>query len=70
MQYFIHSDDVERINVAPGITVRIISGHSQTMRLAEMAPHVVMPIHIHTDEMNRVGSSYRGEWNSLSMARR
>jgi quercetin dioxygenase-like cupin family protein len=52
VQYFIHSDDVERINVAPGITVRVMSGHSQTMRLVEMAPHAVMPIHSHTDEQS------------------
>ncbi len=52
MQYFFHSDDVERRNVAPGITVRVMSGHSRTMRLVEMAPNSVMPIHSHTDEQS------------------
>lgn len=52
MQYFIHSDDVERVEIAPGITVRVMSGYSRTMRLVEMAPNAVLPVHSHTDEQS------------------
>jgi quercetin dioxygenase-like cupin family protein len=50
MQHFIHSDEVERVEVAPGITVRVMSDHSRAMRLVEMAPNAVIPVHSHTDE--------------------
>ncbi|MDA1228045.1 MAG: hypothetical protein O3A33_08810 [Chloroflexi bacterium] len=47
MRFLLDTDDIERREPAPGITVRVMSEEGHTKGLVEIAPNAVMPKHSH-----------------------
>ena len=53
-KYFIDPSEVARRELAPGITLRIMSGQNIMMSMVEIAPNAVLPPHSHSNEQGGV----------------
>ena len=60
MQHFFDSTDIERREIAPGVTIRTMWGEKVMMSLVETAPHAVVPNHSHPQE--QAGIMMQGEF--------
>jgi len=60
MQYFFDSTDIERREIALGVTIRTMWGEKVMMSLVETAPHAVVPNHSHPHE--QAGIMMQGEF--------
>jgi quercetin dioxygenase-like cupin family protein len=60
MSYFIDSSQLERKEIAPGITIRTMWGEKVMISLIEIAPHSVVPNHSHPHE--QAGIMVQGEF--------
>ena len=54
VKYFINPSEVERRELAPGITLRIMWGENIMMSMVEIAPKAVLPLHRHSNEQSGV----------------
>jgi quercetin dioxygenase-like cupin family protein len=50
MSSFIDPSEIERRELVPGITLRIMWGDKVMMSMVEVAPHAVLPAHTHPHE--------------------
>lgn len=60
MKYFMNPGEVERRELAPGITLRIMWGENIMMSMVEIAPNAVLPPHRHANEQG--GLVLQGEF--------
>ena len=61
MSYFFDSSEVERREIAPGVTIRTRWGDKVMMSFLEMAPNAVVPNHSHPHE--QAGMMLQGEFD-------
>ena len=54
LKYFLNPSEVERRELAPGITLRIMWGEHIMMSMVEIAPKAVLPAHSHANEQGGV----------------
>lgn len=52
--YFLNPGEVARRELAPGITLRIMSGEKIMMSMVEIAPNATLPPHKHASEQGGV----------------
>lgn len=60
MSYFMDPSAVDRIELAPGVTLRTMWGDRIMMSMVEIAPHAVVPMHSHPNE--QAGVVMQGEF--------
>lgn len=61
MQYFFDPSKVKRRELAPGVTLRTMWGERIMMSMVEIAPHAVVPMHMHPNE--QAGMVLQGEFD-------
>ena len=61
VKYFINPSEVERRELAPGITLRIMWGENIMMSMVEIAPNSEVPMHSHPHE--QAGMVLQGEFD-------
>ncbi len=54
LKYFLNPNEISRRELAPGITLRIMSGENIMMSMVEIAPNAVLPTHSHSNEQGGV----------------
>ena len=59
-KFFMDPAEIERMELAPGITLRIMSGQNIMMSMVEIAPKAVLPPHSHSNE--QAGIVLEGEF--------
>lgn len=52
MKFLLDADDIEQEEIAPGITIRVMSGEDHMMGLVQVAPHAELPRHVHEHEQS------------------
>lgn len=52
MKFLLDTDEIDLVEIAPGITIRVMSGDDHMMGLVEVAPHAQMPRHSHQHEQS------------------
>jgi len=53
-RFFIDPNEIERRELAPGITLRIMSGQNIMMSMVEIAPKAVLNPHSHSNEQGGI----------------
>lgn len=61
MPYFYDSSEVQRKEIAPGVSIRTMWGEKVMMSVVEIAPHGVVPNHSHPHE--QAGIMMQGEFD-------
>ena len=61
MSHFFDSSEVQRKEIAPGVTIRTMWGEKVMMSLVETAPRAVVPNHSHPHE--QAGLMLQGEFD-------
>lgn len=54
IKYFLDPGDIQRRELAPGITLRIMWGENIMMSMVEIGPNAVLPAHSHASEQSGV----------------
>lgn len=62
MSYFIDSSQINRKEIAPGVTIRTLWGDRIMLSLVESAPQAVVPSHEHPDH-EQAGVVVQGEYD-------
>ena len=61
MSYFFDSAEIERREIAPGVTIRTLWGEKVMISVVEAAPRAVVPNHSHPHE--QAGMMLQGEFD-------